>query len=105
MIKDIFPGTRASLPQMLTAVGDVLFFSAEDNVSGRELWKSDGTPEGTIMLRDIRAGSAGSDPGNFAVLDRILYFIAADQPGNTRLWKSDGTADGTRAFAARNHRS
>jgi ELWxxDGT repeat protein len=38
-----------------------LFFTAFDGVNGAELWKSDGTAAGTVLVRDIRAGSSSSN--------------------------------------------
>ena len=34
----------------MAAVGQTLFFGADDGVSGRELWKTDGTSAGTLMV-------------------------------------------------------
>ena len=48
--------------QLPVAVGWVLFFVAENNVNGRELWKSDGTPAGTVMVKDIMQGSGSFSP-------------------------------------------
>ena len=48
--------------QLPVAVGRVLFFVADNNVNGRELWKSDGTPAGTVMVKDIKQGSGSSFP-------------------------------------------
>jgi ELWxxDGT repeat protein len=40
----------------LTAFGDTLYFIADDGVSGYELWKSDGTAEGTERVIDLNPG-------------------------------------------------
>ena len=48
--------------QSPVAVGRVLFFVADNNVNGRELWKSDGTPVGTVMVKDIVQGRGSSFP-------------------------------------------
>ena len=37
---------------------------AGDGVHGRELWKSDGTASGTVMVKDIRPGEMSSEPGS-----------------------------------------
>ncbi|ELS04268.1 hypothetical protein Xen7305DRAFT_00039960 [Xenococcus sp. PCC 7305] len=87
----------------LTAVGDTLFFTANDGVNGRELWTSDGTPEGTQMLLDIRpeervSGSPinlGSDPEDLINVNGTLFFTADDGVNGRELWTSDGTPEGT----------
>ena len=47
-------------PASLTAVGSTLFFTANDGVNGNELWKSDGTAAGTVLVKDIYAGAGGA---------------------------------------------
>ncbi len=46
-------------PENLTAVGGTLFFTASDDVHGEELWRSNGTRAGTVLVKDIRAGDGG----------------------------------------------
>src|SRR5262249_42567703 len=60
-----------------------------------ELWKSDGTAEGTVLVRDINPGSAGSFPGNLTNVGGMLFFSAFEPTTETELWKSDGTPEGT----------
>src|SRR5574341_420523 len=90
-------GAQESLSQQvtrLTAVGDRLFFSANDGQSGQELWVSDGTLEGTGLL-ELSPGSAGSDPSALTALGDRLFFSALDAQIGRELGVSDGTADGT----------
>jgi len=42
LVEDIYPGDSSS-PHTLRAVGNKLYFSAEDAAHGKELWISDGT--------------------------------------------------------------
>src|SRR5262249_14969054 len=61
---------------------------------GYELWKSDGTTAGTVLVKDINPGINGSFPQELIAVNRTLFFVAADATGEG-LWKSDGTAAGT----------
>jgi RHS repeat-associated protein len=90
------PSNPSIIPYNLTAVGnDTLFFVVDDSVNGRELWKSDGTAEGTVLVEDIRPGSASSFPRYLAAVGNTLFFSAIDGVNGQALWKSDGTAEGT----------
>ena len=80
---------------MVTAVGNLVFFAADDAVSGVELWRSDGTDAGTQRVLDIQAGSGSSNPQSLAANTGTLYFQANDGSHGAELWKSDGTAAGT----------
>ena len=40
----------------------VLYFVADDGISGYELWKSDGTGAGTVLVKDIEPGATESFP-------------------------------------------
>jgi ELWxxDGT repeat protein len=79
----------------LTNINGVLYFTANDGVNGYELWKSDGTAAGTVLVKDIWAGSSSSYALNLASVNGTLYFRANDGVNGYELWKSDGTAAGT----------
>ncbi len=106
LVKDINPGYDNPFsglnPQNLTAVGNTLFFTADDGVNGRELWKSDGTAAGTVLVGDIRPGSSSSDPQNLRVVGSTLYFTADDGVNGRELWAVSGPAVPTLAIAATN---
>jgi ELWxxDGT repeat protein len=108
MVKDIFPGTytysgyygywtgpNSSWPSSLTAHNGVLYFSAEDGVYGRELWKSDGTPAGTSLVRDLNQGPFGGNPVELSSVDGALFFTAYNDQWIRQLWITDGTYAGT----------
>jgi ELWxxDGT repeat protein len=98
MVKDIWSGAYAvydSMPRHLTNVGGTLFFKATDGVHGPELWKSDGTAEGTVLVKDTRSGSYAYGPVNLTNVGGTLFFRADDDVHGGELWKSDGTEAGT----------
>jgi ELWxxDGT repeat protein len=106
LISDINPkidrsNTTFSSPGGLLAVGRTLYFTAEDEEHGRELWKSDGTPDGTVLVKDINLGVESGFPADcwyrcsLANVAETLFFLATDGSTGYELWRSDGTAGGT----------
>ncbi|MCH8921734.1 MAG: tandem-95 repeat protein, partial [Planctomycetes bacterium] len=100
MLADIFPGDSSSSPSEFVAVdvnGDgVAFFVANDGAIGSELWKSDGTQAGTMLVKDIREeDGVGSYPYNLTAVDGTLFFTVNDGVTGSELWKSDGSEAGT----------
>ncbi|WP_153797397.1 ELWxxDGT repeat protein [Foetidibacter luteolus] len=77
-------------------LNNVCYFSADNGANGTELWRSDGTTEGTYMVKDINPGLTSSGPRNIVVYKNKIYFLAAAT--SYKLWVSDGTADGTKIY-------
>jgi ELWxxDGT repeat protein len=68
-------------------LGSVLLLPLEDGIHGPELWGTDGTSAGTILLAPV-------NPRAIAVLGSDAYFIGS-RPTSLGLWVTDGTAAGT----------
>jgi ELWxxDGT repeat protein len=92
------PGAQSALEREeghLTSVGSTLYFLGN---GGKELWKSDGTADGTIMLKSFSTG-AGFSRGaihSLTALDGTLFFTVASSTYPFReLWRSDGSKEGT----------
>jgi len=79
----------------LTNVNGTLFFTADNGSAGIELWKSDGTNAGTVLVKDINPGGQGSTPAWLTDVNGMLFFFARTNATGMELWKSDGTAAGT----------
>ena len=82
--------------------------SANDGEHGEELWKTDGTSSGTVMVKNIvqsvdnSSREQGSYPFDITVAGNKLFFTAlkATEVGDSieydkSLWVSDGTDSGT----------
>jgi ELWxxDGT repeat protein len=82
-------------PDPIVECNGLAYFSGKGSSGGFELWKSDGTEAGTVLVRDIRGGSGGSYPRNLLNVNGTLFFTALDDQHGQELWKSDGTSEGT----------
>ncbi|MFO0978627.1 MAG: ELWxxDGT repeat protein [Planctomycetaceae bacterium] len=86
----------AGSPTQITVVGSTAYFVHDNAVAGdTELWKTDGTVAGTVLVKDIYPGGTGSFPTSLYNMNGTLYFSAAEPTSGVQLWKSDGTAAGT----------
>ena len=79
----------------IASVGDRVFFSASEGEHGEELWLTDGTTEGTVLVKDINSGYYASNPTELTNFNGKLFFTATTAQFGPELWTSDGTAAGT----------
>ena len=74
---------------------DGYLYGGRDDDKDRELWFSNGTPEGTVEVIDIDTAGK-SDPKELTIYNEEVFFFAKVD-GKTQLWKSNATAAGTQA--------
>ena len=95
LLKQILNGSEEGSILGLTTVNGILFFYTEkkimiDSNSYRmeyELWKSNGTVEGTVSVKNFESNYYGLN--NMQNFNNTLFFSI------NGLWKSDGTFEGT----------
>ena len=98
LLKDIYTGSISGIPSSSSPSEFIefngwLYFSA-NTILGYELWKTNGTSAGTVLVKDINPGGS-SNPDNFVILNNKLYFVAADGTNGREIWTTDGTSSGT----------
>ncbi len=85
VVDTIRPGVDGSYPYALTALGDFLYFSADDGTHSYELWRTNGTS--TTRVADINtAGTDGSYPYGLTALGGYIYFNATVD-ATWKLWR------------------
>ena len=87
---DSIPGRELGIQEVDTERGTRFFFDADDGVNGRELWVSDGTPLGTMMLGDMESGDAIDYTSEITSWMNGIVFTTHGQQGH-RMWWSNGS--------------
>ena len=72
-----------------------LYFVKNDAQYGNELWKSNGTAAGTILVSNIFKGATSSYPSYLTAAGGKLFFTAADGTHGNEIFMTDGTDNGT----------
>ncbi len=98
-------GTAAGTFQLSSTIKDTgagvvlngkYIFAGSTNVTGQEIFITDGTIAGTKIILDIVTGATGSTPdNNMTVLNGFVYFTAATAAEGRELWRTDGTPGNT----------
>jgi ELWxxDGT repeat protein len=97
-VVDIVSGEGSSSPKGFTSSGGstpFVLFQAYTAASGTELWRSDGSAQGTSLVMDICPGGGSSNPGYITYFNSLFYFQAEDCVHGIELWSSTGYLAGT----------
>ena len=109
LVKEINPTDSASgayyfgfNDYSLITLNNKVFFYGSDGVHGVELWRSDGTDTGTVMVKDINTTPVSDildfatfQLGGLQVANDRLFFAANDGIHGPELWCTDGTEANT----------
>lgn len=99
LLADINKGKGDSYDTIInyTIFGSSLLFTANDGSTkhGDELWKTDGTTAGTILVKDINSGINSGRPESLTLFGTSVFFSADDGINGRELWKTNGTSAGT----------
>ncbi len=83
---EISPGPASSMANPLvpggTAAfavdGGVAYFVADDGINGREIWRTDGMPEGTSLVADLVPGPTGFLQEDIVIHNNKLFVSGRD---------------------------
>ena len=93
--RSLSSGRTTAFPCWLTDVNGTLLFWATDAEHGTELWRSDGTPAGTVLVKDIVPGPSSSQPSFLWPAGSNVFFQACPLATGCELYRTDGTESGT----------
>jgi ELWxxDGT repeat protein len=79
------PGSPMGSTQALGTADGFLYFRMQSPL-GIELWRTDGTGAGTLMVQDLFPGAGHGSPANFATAGGRVYFTATDGTHGAELW-------------------
>lgn len=98
-------GTAASTVQFSTVKSDnvgytifnnLVYFAGMNAANGTELWSTNGTGAGTVLVSDIWNGTDSSKPDNFIIFNSKLYFTAYEPINGRELYEYTGSGTPTR---------
>ena len=99
LIKDINEGNASAEINALFKFKNKLYYAANDNKSGKELWITDVISKETKQFSNINFSKASSNPYQFLVANDKLHFSANDGLG-FQLWRySKSTNLATKAYS------
>ncbi|AFM27223.1 hypothetical protein [Desulfomonile tiedjei] len=102
LVADINAGDYNSFPEYMTVYNGQLYFAADGDSHGEELWRYDSATNTVSLVADLYAGYIDSDPHELTVYNGELYFAADRGLYETELWKYNSVSN-TLTFVADIH--
>ncbi len=94
LVADLRPADDSDYPNYTERAydaGSLAFLAVQSLVEGEELWRTDGTVDGTFMVADLCPGHCSSGPAGVALGDGHLIFTAGGfGAGQHGLWGTTG---------------
>lgn len=101
MLKNIYSdesGLISGNPHFFHVVNNTVYFVAQGkNYTNSELWKTDGTIAGTILVSDLYTfdRNFSTSINRVASFNNLLFFTVFSSVNGRELWRSNGTDTGT----------
>jgi ELWxxDGT repeat protein len=98
LLKDVSPGNNSATIQHIVKTSNYTFFNENDGgaSTGRSLYRTDGTPGGTIKLNLTYPTYLSTKADKLTALgDKVIFAGDNFAPGYGEIWASDGTQAGT----------
>jgi len=84
--------TNGSSPTSVVELHGQLLFEHRTASAGTELWRTDGTAAGTVLVKDILPGAESSSP---RLTMRFGEHLFGHANAGSHFWRTDGTSAGT----------
>ncbi|MEM7113985.1 MAG: ELWxxDGT repeat protein [Chloroflexota bacterium] len=84
VIKKLLPEVNSSSISSLTAAGSYFYFVGNDKSRGKELWQSDGTTDGTVLLTSF--SNEYQEIAELTPFNTQLFFVMDHQNSGREIW-------------------
>ena len=100
LIKDVYPGSTSSGISQIVKTSNYVFFNADDDDadSDKGLYRTDGTPGGTIKINLKDTGYISTSAFGLTAFGNKVIFAGDNLKTYGEIWASDGTQTGTIAI-------
>ncbi|WP_343697360.1 T9SS type A sorting domain-containing protein [Flavobacterium sp.] len=94
LVKDVYSGKESGVQDLrryTTILNGTLYFIGKDETSAGEIWKTDGTANGTVKVTNFLNGRVWK----ITAAGDSIYFLIKKEDYVLQVWKTDGTSEGT----------